>query len=148
MRSWFPHGFSHVFLYTFPLNRESIGKALYFPYKSHTNPIIIPMKHHDFQYISHINPILPMLSHRLPLEDRSPPRSLCTAGMALCSSFGGVLLLRMLLGLSQVDHGRESGFIWDLLRKSMGKPWENVGKPWENNENIWENVGKQWECMG
>lgn len=27
--------------------------------------------------------------------------SLCTAGMALCSSFGGVLLLRMLLGLSQ-----------------------------------------------
>jgi len=54
----------------------------------------------------------------------------------------------MLLGLSQVDHGRKSGFTWDLLRKSMGKPWENVGKPWENNENIWENVGKQWEYMG
>ena len=117
-----------------------------------------------------------MFSHRLSLEDRSPPRSLCTAAMALCSSFGGVLVLRMLLGLSQ-DHGRNSGVLYGIYKekhgktmgkrgktmgkhgKTMGKPWENVGKPWENNGKTmgkhgksmgkaWENVGKPWENNG
>jgi hypothetical protein len=33
------------------------------------------------------------------------------------------------------------GFISQVHRKTIGKPWENMGKPWENIGKPWENGG-------